>query len=573
MSRIDRIVVGAAIALPWLLIWQGLDVTDQGYNLTIYRNFLRHPEAVAHTSHMWLTNVVGGIWDLLFGSLGVVGQRALWALCTSVGLWLSFRAVRVCSGERAAAFGVLVVSAFVIDRRETCFSYNTSTTLLSALAAVALFHGLRLQRLGLLAAAGLCLGLTPFARLSNLSQGALLVAPLFAAWLDRSRLSRLSRELGAAGLGYLAGVAVALLCMAALGHWSYFWSASYDLLHPTAPSVNHDPGGMLMRLVNDHAMAIPIGIAVCGVGVLLAWVWQLVPRSAALGLYLVAGGLAAYVLARQAPTSTYEPWTWFVVGPCYVALAVFAFAPLGRSFEQRLASFIGLLALFFTPLGTDNGIRSAHMGMTFALPLVLAQLYSAAPDGTQVRPALRALAVVAGLVVVVESIERTLTYTYRDGSRLTLWTPVSHPQLRAQLTTPARARVVAEVLDALSTRVAPNDYLLAYDGTPLLQYLTRTRPYTGKPWLMTDDDPAVIPGLLKASLKKARCLPVAVRSLRSARSYKWPGKGQGLERPQAATRKAITTFLKRNHYKATWRNDFFEILEPPRDGTSMGACR
>src|SRR4029077_10966989 len=91
------------------------------------------------------------------------------------------------------------------------------------------------------------------------------------------------------------------------------------------------------------------------------------------------------------------------------------------------------------------------------------------------------LALMAAIGLGGEGLQRAATYTYRDDVRRNLLTPVGRPQLRGQYTTAARAKVVGEVLDALSTRVAPGDYLLAYEGTPLLQYLTKTRPYLNRP--------------------------------------------------------------------------------------------
>ena len=173
------------------------------------------------------------------------------------------------------------------------------------------------------------------------------------------------------------------------------------------------------------------------------------------------------------------------------------------------------------------------------------------------------MVVVAVLTMLGESINRDLIYSYRDRPRPELWTPVPHTQLRGQLTTAARAKVTIEVLQALQGRVSRGDYLLAYDGTPLLQYLTYTRPYTGHPWLMTDDDPKVVPGLLRTAYHTSKCLPVAVRSLGSTRSQDWPARFRKLEPQHAGTRRAIEHFLRANGYRSTWRNAYFEILEPP----------
>ncbi|HVZ32917.1 MAG TPA: hypothetical protein VG963_10845, partial [Polyangiaceae bacterium] len=153
-----------AAALPWLFIWQGLDFTDQGYLLTGYRCFFRHPEATEESGHMWLTNLVGAVWDALFGWLGVVGMRALWALTMSVCIVLAFRLLRSLTTERAAALAVLVSSVFLSDRHATWFSYNSFSTLIFVVVAVCLSIGIWRSQARWLFAAGVGIGLAPFAR-------------------------------------------------------------------------------------------------------------------------------------------------------------------------------------------------------------------------------------------------------------------------------------------------------------------------------------------------------------------------------------------------------------------------
>jgi hypothetical protein len=124
---------------------------------------------------------------------------------------------------------------------------------------------------------------------------------------------------------------------------------------------------------------------------------------------------------------------------------------------------------------------------------------------------------------------------------------------------------VGEVLTALESRVAPDDYLLAYEGTPLLQYLTRTRPYLNRPWLMAYESGEVVAQLAREAPQRTGCLPVTVVTTKSARGFEWPDRAQPLEsrEPYAGVRRALTAFLREHGYTRTWSNGYFEILEPP----------
>jgi hypothetical protein len=53
----------------------------------------------------------------------------------------------------------------------------------------------------------------------------------------------------------------------------------------------------------------------------------------------------------------------------------------------------------------------------------------------------------------------------------------------------------------------------------------------------------------------------------------WPQRARRLEQqePRRSTRRVVAGFLKSHHYERTWRNSFFEILEPPV--AQRGPCR
>lgn len=556
MTRTTKAMLGAALVLPWLVIWQGLDFTDQGYLLTIYRSFLHHPEAVADDAHFWLTNAVGGVWDALFGRFGVVSQRALFALCMSSGMLISFRTLRSATSDHAAALGVLATSAFLADRRETWFSYNTLTALLGCASVTALFLGLVRNRPRLLYLAGVLLGITPFARLPNVAQLALLSGVVFVALLERERMQHRARDLGRVVIGCMVGAASMLVLIALVGHWEIYRASVQGLFKPFVASSRHSSQSLVGRFVSEHAIALPLGLAVVVSVTLFVKAAQRLPRQ--LGWVLdsvlvVAGWLVL--------THGNEPWRYIVIGALYLFLGGVAFGFLRRSTELRLACWLSLVALMVTPLGSDTGFNAAPSGLWFALPTALATLYSAGRDLAQ--PAdLRAVALAVACVLIGEAAYHGVTYTYRDVSRLQATASIHHPQLRGQLTSPARARVVEQVLQALQSRLEPGDYVLAYEGTPLLHYLTSTLPYLGRPWIMVDEDPAEIAALLAAAPDKHGCLPVAVRSRYSARDRDWPMVHRRLESVHAGSRAAIADFLARHGYKRTWKNDFFEILEP-----------
>jgi hypothetical protein len=565
MARFAKPICSCALAWPWLFIWQGLDFTDQGYLLTNYRCFFRHPEATADSGNMWLTNLVGASWDALFGSLGVVGMRALWALCMSFCLLLAFRMTRALTNEPVAAGSVWVASVFLSDRHATWFSYNAFSTLLLSAAAACLLHGIRQRNVRTLFAAGLIVGLAPFARFPNVLGLALISALGMAAWIEPERRRQLPRDLAFTSLGIVTAIAGMAAAIYLRGDADLYVHGVTRLFEPSLGGDTHTLHSLFGLFVKDQLLAVAWGLGVCLGAAVLVRALHAKPAVAP-WLLPLACALGVFVLTHKS-----DSWRWAVPGTCYLVLGGVALGAWKRSAELRVAAFLLLVLVVIAPLGSDRGIKNAHMGLWLALPFLLALVYTLDRNWLYGQGA--RLALVAGVVLTGEALYQTATYTYRDSARIRLRSAVDHPQLRAQYTTPERAKAVGQVLAALAERVAPDDYLLAYEGTPLLQYLTRTRPYLNRPWLMGWEDGRVIAQLAADAPERTGCLPVAVVTTKSARGAEWPQHAQELEpdEPQRGERSALTAFLHERGYTRTWSNGYFEILEPPLP--ERGHCR
>src|SRR5207302_1905091 len=70
-------LVPFALSLVW--IWQGFDLTDEGLHLTLQWLLISRGQ-ISGSEMMWLTNVVGGLWQQVVGGWGLIGARFGWAL-------------------------------------------------------------------------------------------------------------------------------------------------------------------------------------------------------------------------------------------------------------------------------------------------------------------------------------------------------------------------------------------------------------------------------------------------------------------------------------------------------------
>jgi hypothetical protein len=144
------------LVVPLLFVWQGLDLGDAGYYLTIYQNFFSHPEAILYSFPTWLTNLAGASWLTVVPLPGLLAIRIFNALVLAATAAAAYRLLSgvVARGPLLAALTVtLLFSRSFIDS----FGYNSLTGLVAVVAVLCLTEGLvRDRRRGLVLAGFLC---------------------------------------------------------------------------------------------------------------------------------------------------------------------------------------------------------------------------------------------------------------------------------------------------------------------------------------------------------------------------------------------------------------------------------
>jgi len=153
--------------------------------------------------------------------------------------------------------------------------------------------------------------------------------------------------------------------------------------------------------------------------------------------------------------------------------------------------------------------------------------------------------------------------TYRDNDmRSAMTVGIDHPLLRGVRTTPQRANVVGEVLDALQGYVKPGDPLLSFESVCMLHYLSGTIPFAGNAWPIqfTPDD---FSRELEADFLAYGKSPIAVIAKQETSSDGWPQEGALRASNMAvADRNVFYEFLDTHGYVPVWENDTFMIFEP-----------
>lgn len=564
----------ATFVLSMLFVWQGLDFTDMGFWLTGYQQFYSYPESIGF-SVCWLSYFIGHWVGVAFGG-GVLAYKLGYVAVVTLSAMVAYRLLASQLGySRILAAMVLLTVFFTRGLGGNWIDYNDLTALFYLVGAGLLFWGLTGNRKLLVMLAGIVLGANVFVRFPNLLGITLISAIWLQAWIYRWALRGLlvwsAWFLG----GFALGMALIWGLIALHGHEAIYFQGIQMIFGLAADDSSHHPGwGLLKRFISDHVRAFAEAFSIGVIGVWIAnWVGKQ-QKHIALVTVLFCALLLAYVINIR------DHWHWFVPGICYVVLLSIVFLELRKETALALLSFIAGMLLLLVPLGSNNGIYNAMFGMWLALPLTLTWLWQKATTltlwrGNGLEPkgqfsidakGFHVFAITITLTLLFQSLILAWRHTHDDNeNRLSMTYPIAHTLLVGTYTTAERAKVVTELLDAMSHFAKPGDEMLTYNAIPTLHFLTETHPWLGDPW-QDYVNAKKIATQIRLKEQTGAKLPNIVRAKRSTYNNFWPIG----ERPvdtywhQDEPRKVFAEFEQRHGYAIAWSNDFFEILTIPQ---------
>jgi hypothetical protein len=548
---------------PFLFIWQGLSISDEGNALTIYQRILSDPKSIHDTFATWGTSLAGGAWLHFFGDMGLVGVRVAGAVISLVTLLFSYLLYRKCMRHDTFLMGTLLAFLFCFHFfSPTILNYNNLSILLYAVAMVSIWYGLENRKWPLLFAAGILLGANIFVRLPNLLGLSLMLAIPFSGTIRKVSTAVQLKQFLAMSTGLVMSVFLMVLLMRMLGH-DEFYIQSVRKLFESAQS-DHGPYqwyNLLFPILKGYYQLLVDGTLVF---LLLAGFVYLMIRFDGIHIHLkwlllVFGAIAYYRYYNEIGIVIGGRYLSFLTAASFISLCLVAFNIRNSSHELRLASFLMLMIFITWPLGSGAGFTNYVYLVPLALPVTFFLLNEVkhvalqfhVQDGkssgialvldrgwvARIRPV-----VLTGIILF--SVSNALAYTFDDAyDRFVLGSRIDHKNLRHVFTTESRARKLESLLQELSKYVKKNDTLFVVWTGPLINYLTETRPYLAHPWTEIYNRRQL--DELIGERARAGQFPVTVRY--NGTSYD----------------DILFNFLGKCSYKKAWNNDSFSIYIPP----------
>ena len=563
----------STFALSMLFVWQGLDFTDMGFWLTGYQQLYTHPDTI--WALCWLSYFIGHWVGLALGG-GVLAYKLGYVVVVTTSAMVAYRLLASQFGNsRMLAAMVLLTVFFTRGFGGNWVGYNELTALFYLTGAALLFFGLVGNRKPLVVLAGVVLGANLFVRFPNLLGITLVSTVWLQAWVYRWTLRDIwvwsAWFLG----GFTLGVALIWSLIVLHGHEAIYLQGIQAIFgEAVGANSPHAGSGLLNLFISDHVQAFAKALSIVVIG---SWIanWASKQKILLASVVILVGTLLlVYVIY------VYGQWRTCIPGICYIVLLSIVFLESRKNPSLALLAFIAGMVLLLAPLGSTNGISNAVFGIWLALPLTLIWLwrsfdlafslcFKVSDDRFESNSSFsmeargfRVFAITIVLALLIHSLAWAWRHTYLDSkNRYAMTHSIAHPLLVGTYTIAARAKVVTELLEAMPRFTKPGDEVLAYNGIPVVHFLTETHPWLGNPWLDFDGAEKVS-ALIRKKEQIGAKLPCIVRATGSTYVNSWPIDARPLATwwHQDETRRVFAEFEQRHGYVVAWSNDFFEIL-------------
>lgn len=550
-----------AVVYYLLISLQGFDFADEGFSLTFYQNIFTHPSDVEYLFLYYLSGLIGGIWEVLFGNWGNYAYRILFAL-TSGGIVLTTFAILKPYFKTSTIVLSTLACVLYPGLCLHYFNHDCLTALLFLLTVYALTQGMNGKRWAWWSM-GLFLALNTFTRTPNITLWILIFIPVIES-IHTGNYSKAGHNILRIIGGAFIGKVVVLTIMYLLGHITPFVSAILSLFVMGGDSSDtHSITHLLGNYVRTYKNIISVSIKVFIVCLLYIISIRHIKIK---GIGLIVGIISIAFIYSLLSRNFYAMWGG-------VTAASIIYTLIHHRDTQRLTLGLSALTMLIViPLGGDSYANICYSCMWLGMPLLINMFrnpiqwnisyndeYQRSINIHTDKSISRQLSIIAGTAFLLFVALHSNCY-FDDGSRLgKLY--LAQADQATTFTTQERASIIDDIVTHTSQHRAQGNYLLVFDNLPMLHYLTNMQPYLGSPWSTFWGNKMFEKKLFEAE-NSSRELPlIAIPHF----YYKDLSSTQYLdaqEHPELQEKaKILLEFMQRNSYQEVFHNSHLTLYK------------
>ncbi len=115
-----------------IFIFQGVDLSDEGFYATFYQQIFKDPEATQYNFMFWFSGIVAGAFDYVFHGLGIWGMRLAGVLVTTSTIIITYNLLKRYLNPGYLKLGLLMVLLFINNNLKE-IHYNDLSALFNIL--------------------------------------------------------------------------------------------------------------------------------------------------------------------------------------------------------------------------------------------------------------------------------------------------------------------------------------------------------------------------------------------------------------------------------------------------------
>jgi hypothetical protein len=575
-------------AYQLLFIFQGVDLSDEGFYATFYQQIYSEPATQEYNFMFWLSGIIGGAFVKLFPFLGLWGIRFAGVLVTTSTIIVTYNLLKRYLNPGYLKLGLILVVLFINNNLKQ-IHYNDLSALFNVLTVYFLFFGLKENKPLKLFLAGLFMSLCTFTRLPNIMGMGLGLAIFYYGYHNKNSFKKQIGQAFAFGGGFIITTGLILGFMKLIGHLDIFFG-SIELLNKMGKGGEesfYGPMVLVKNFLHTYYSAIKHTL------ILLAPI-----------------AIAAFIVGFIKKQSVYKSWIGNLIGLLIIILAT-VFILKGKLDNERLLYFfagisiITTVLLFFTDANTDLkllALAGCYILLTYpftssaslytvgryslwiSLPIAIDYLFNFHSYFNRLRIFGRSInfgsfigtgtgqmkwvMLVASVILAAGCLYHSYYYPFFDKhERTDMRYAVDNKYMRGIYTTKERAAVLNELLAESPKYIKPGEYVLAYHSIPMYHYMTQTKPFlrNSMPWFY---DASLFSEEMNMSLAEKKVLPPVVQQLKKTvgNAGNWPDPppfyDSSWHKKNEPRDSVLNAFLSAHQYREVWKNDVFRILIP-----------
>lgn len=544
-------------------------MVDTPFLLISYKYIFNDPACCEYNFLYYLSMIIGSFFHFIYPSGGIFYYKMISILIYFISLSITWTLLKNYISRSYIIIGILLASTFKLPALN--ISHNSMTALFTLLAIWAIYSGLKNKGSILLLIGGILIGINTFTRLPNITMIILsLLVPINAYFNNIPKRIWITQF-----ITVLSGVLLGILCIISFmhitGHWDIFLrSINTGTIVADSDASSHNPIILILNYTEAYLRIILFFIIL-----VITWIYfeKILPRFKTKSIKYILG--IGYCLLFPIVTLTLLTRSWGIITPIYYMLIFLASIYLVylKNIDKYFKLIVtgNLLMLIFLPLGSDGYfILSRDTLTTISFPIILyftSIVYN--KKLTIVKHKYRIelhgqiLSYIVCGIMAITTLHNIIYSAKVSGEVSWIWKrkyKIDAPLGKNIYTTKEWAARINSVVHALNKYVKPNDYIFLYTGTPIITYLTETKPY-----LPCASAVLCYPSASSFNLKiedmerEIKEKPIVI--IDNLEIYKTKEEQRKFS-IIAENWPAMLNFLENNKYGIAWRNKYHTILLP-----------